>query len=111
MSLTSLFNFSYLKENIKKSRAIILLCLLLLPIINFIILLMNCSNDYNYMPSTFEASSVILLGMYVVPVILSITLFSFVYKKGSTLFTLSMPISKKQIFATNTLCGIVIIRC
>lgn len=109
MSLTSLFNFSYMKENIKKSRAIILLCLLLLPIINFIILLMNCSNDYNYMPSTFEVSSVILLGMYVVPVILSITLFSFVYKKGSTLFTLSMPISKKQIFATNTLCGIVII--
>lgn len=109
MSLTSLFNFNYMKENIKKSKAIILLCLLLPPIINFIILLMNCSNDYNYMPSTFEASSVILLGMYVVPVILSITLFSFVYKKGSTLFTLSMPISKKQISATNTLCGIVII--
>ena len=30
MSLTSLFNFNYLKENIKKSKAIILLCMLLI---------------------------------------------------------------------------------
>lgn len=109
MSLTSLFNFSYLKENIKKSKAIILLCILLLPIINGIILLMNCSNGYNFMPSTFEVSSVILLGMYIVPIVLSITLFNFIYKKGSVLFTLSMPISKKQIFLTNTIGGIVII--
>lgn len=109
MSLTNLFNFNYLKENIKKSKAIILLCILLLPIINGIILLMNCSLDNNFMPNIYELSGVVLFGMYIVPVILSITLFSFVYKKGSIDFTLSMPISKKQIFLTNTVGGIVIL--
>ena len=46
MNLTSLFNFSYLKENIKKSKAIILLCMLLIPIVNGIILLMNLKSKY-----------------------------------------------------------------
>ena len=92
MNSTSLFNFSYLKENIKKSKAIILLCILLLPIINGIILLMNCSLDNGFMPNIYELSGVVLFGMYIVPIVLSITLFSFVYKKGSIDFTLSMPI-------------------
>lgn len=109
MSLTNLFNFNYLKENIKKSKAIILLCILLLPIINGIILLMNCSLDNGFMPNIYELSGVVLFGMYIVPIVLSITLFSFVYKKGSIDFTLSMPISKKQIFLTNTVGGIVIL--
>lgn len=109
MSLTSLFNFSYLKENIKKSKAIILLCILLIPVISGIILLMNCSQDYNFMPSMFEISGLVLVGMYVVPVILAITLFNFVYKRGSSDFVLSMPINKKQIFLTNTLGGILIV--
>ena len=109
MNLTNLFNFNYLKENIKKSKAIILLCILLLPIINGIILLMNCSLDNSFMPNIYELSGAVLFGMYIVPIVLSITLFSFVYKKGSIDFTLSMPISKKQIFLTNTVGGIVIL--
>lgn len=109
MSLTSLFNFNYLKENIKKSKAIILLCMLLLPTIGGIILLVKCSRGSNFMPSIYEVSGPVLLGMYLVPVILSITLFNFIYKRGSIDFTLSMPINKKQIFLTNTLGGIVII--
>ena len=109
MSLTSLFNFNYLKENIKKSKAIILLCMLLLPTISGIILLVNCSQGNNFMPSIYEVSGPVLFGMYLVPIVLSITLFSFIYKRGSIDFTLSMPINKKQIFLTNTLGGIVII--
>lgn len=109
MNLTSLFNFNYLKENIKKSKAIILLCMFLLPTISGIILLVKCSCGSNFMPSIYEVSGPVLLGMYLVPVILSITLFNFIYKRGSIDFTLSMPINKKQIFLTNTLGGIVII--
>ena len=109
MSLTSLFNFNYLKENIKKSKAIILLCMLLLPTIGGIILLVKCSQGSNFMPSIYEVSGPVLFGMYLVPVILSITLFSFIYKRGSIDFTLSMPINKKQIFLTNTFGGIIII--
>ena len=75
MNLTSLFNFNYLKENIKKSKAIILLCMFLLPTISGIILLVKCSCGSNFMPSIYEVSGPVLFGMYLVPVILSITLF------------------------------------
>ena len=109
MSLTSLFKFNYLKENIKKSKAIILLCMLLLPILNGIVLLMKCSDGTKFMPNIYEISGFVLFGMYIIPVILSLTLFGFVYKKGSIDFTLSMPINKKQIFLTNTIGGICII--
>lgn len=109
MNLTSLFNFNYLKENIKKSKAIILLCMLLLPILNGIVLLMKCSDGTKFMPNIYEISGFVLFGMYIIPVILSLTLFGFVYKKGSIDFTLSMPINKKQIFLTNTIGGICII--
>ena len=109
MNLTSLFNFNYLKENIKKSKAIILLCMLLLPILNGIILLMHGSTGDNFVASIYDVSGIILFGMYVIPIVLSITLFSFIYKKGAVDFTLSMPINKRQIFLTNTIGGMAII--
>ena len=109
MNLTSLFNFNYLKENIKKSKAIILLCMLLLPILNGIILLMHGSTGDNFVASIYDVSGIILFGMYIIPIVLSITLFSFIYKKGAVDFTLSMPINKRQIFLTNTIGGMAII--
>ena len=109
MNLTSLFNFNYLKENIKKSKAIILLCMLLLPILNGIILLMHGSTGENFVANIYDVSGVVLFGMYVIPIVLSITLFSFIYKKGAVDFTLSMPINKRQIFLTNTIGGMAII--
>ena len=108
-NLTSLFNFNYLKENIKKSKAIILLCMLLLPILNGIILLMHGSTGDNFVASIYDVSGIILFGMYIIPLVLSITLFSFIYKKGAVDFTLSMPINKRQIFLTNTIGGMAII--
>ena len=56
MSLTNLFKFNYLKENIKKSKSIILLCILLLPILNGIVLLMKCSDGTKFMPNIYEIS-------------------------------------------------------
>lgn len=109
MNLTSLFNFNYLKENIKKSKATILLCILLIPIINGLVFLINTTSRKAINPDIYTISSVLLIGIYVIPIVLSITLFSFVYKKGSIDFTLSLPINKKQIFLTNTLGGIVIL--
>ena len=109
MNLTSLFNFNYLKENIKKSKAIILLCMLLLPILNGIILLMHGSTGDNFVASIYDVSGIILFGMYIIPLVLSITLFCFIYKKGAVDFTLSMPINKRQIFLTNTIGGMAII--
>ena len=56
--------------------------MLLLPTIGGIILLVKCSQGSNFMPSIYEVSGPVLFGMYLVPVILSITLFSFIYKRG-----------------------------
>lgn len=109
MNLTNLFNFKYLKENIKKSKSTILLCILLIPIINGLILLITDTTNTKTIPTIYSISPILLLGVYVIPIVLSITLFNFIYKKGSIDFTLSLPISKKQIFLTNTIGGIVIL--
>ena len=109
MNLTSLFSFSYLKENLKKSRAIVLLCIFLVPIINGIVYLMRVVNNSTFMPTINDLSGLLLFSMYLIPVILSITLFSFVYKRKSCDFIAAMPISKKQIFLTNTVGGILVL--
>lgn len=109
MNLTSLFNFKYLKENLKRSKAIILLSIFLIPVINVIIYLMRSVNNGDYAPSIFDISTLSVVGMYVVPVILSITLFSFVYKRKSSDFVMSFPVTKRQIFISNTVGGIIVL--
>ena len=50
-----------------------------------------------------------LLGTFILPIIISICLFNYIYKKKSVDFINSMPISRKSIFITNTILGIIII--
>jgi ABC-2 type transport system permease protein len=50
-----------------------------------------------------------IIFMYITPFILSFSLFGYVYKKKSIDFIGSMPISRKSIFATNTVGGIILI--
>ena len=109
MNLTNLFNINFLKENIKRSKAVILLLTLLIPVINVIYYLMNSANTVILTPSIAELQPLSILGMYILPVILSITLFSFIYKRKSSDFVMSFPVSKKQIFISNTIGGIIII--
>ena len=109
MNLTSLFNIPFLKENIKRSKATILLLIFLIPVINVIIYLMAATNSGVFMPTIMELEPLSIIGMYLMPVILSITLFSFIYKRKSSDFVMSFPISKKQIFMSNTLGGLLII--
>lgn len=109
MSLINMFNFNFIKENLKKSKAIILLCILFIPIVNAIIYLFQTSNSNVFIPSIYEASPLSLMGLYLMPIILSITLFSFQYKRSSSDFVMSLPISKKQVFLSNTLIGILLL--
>ena len=106
MNLTNLFNFKYLMQNIKKSKGLIILLTLLVPMFTSIILL---SAEGDYAISFLELSAVNLICMYIVPIVLSITLFNYVYKKSSVDFIGSMPLSRKTIFLTNTIGGIAII--
>lgn len=106
MNLMSLFNIKYLMQNIKKSKGLIILLLLLVPMFTSILLL-SVGGDYAL---TFAEVSIInIIGMYIIPIALSMTLFSYVYKKNSVDFVGSMPLSRKTIFLTNTLGGISII--
>jgi len=109
MNLTNLFNYNFLKENIKRSRAIILLLIFLIPVINVIYFLMNSVNSNIIVPTIMELQPLSIIGTYIIPVILSITLFSFVYKRKSSDFVMSFPVSKKQIFISNTIGGIIIL--
>src|SRR5699024_1102564 len=81
----------------------------LVPIINGIVYLMRVVNNSAFMPTINDLSGLLLFSMYLIPVILSITLFSFVYKRKSCDFIAAMPISKKQIFLTNTVGGILVL--
>jgi len=106
MNLTKLFNLNYLKQNFKKSKVILSIFIGLIPILNTIILIMNFNSGY--VLGFSEISIINFIGVYVLPVIISICLFNYVYKKNSVDFINSMPISRKSIFVTNTIFGLLI---
>ena len=106
MNLTKLFNFSYCMQNIKKSKAQIILLMLLVPLFTSIVII---STEEDYAFSFIELSAVNLIGMYIIPIVLSIALFGYVYKKSSVDFIGSMPISRRTVFLTNTIGGIAIL--
>ena len=106
MSLTKLFNFKYFKENLKKSKSVLLLLLLILPMFTVLQLMNDTSVDVY----TYPLLGVInMLAMCLIPFMLSLTLFGYVYKRKSVDFMGSMPISRKTIFTTNTIGGILLI--
>ena len=108
MNLMKLFNINYLKQNFKKSKVILSIFVGLIPILNTIILIMNFNNNNNNVFSFTEISVINFIGIYILPIIVSICLFNYIYKKKSVDFINSMPISRKSVFVTNTLFGILI---
>ena len=105
MNLNKLFNVSYLLQNIKKSKMTIALFFILVPVFTSLIII--ASSDYTFEFGTLGLMNI--LGMYVIPFIFSISLFGYVLKKNSVDFMGSMPISRKCIFITNTIGGIILI--
>ena len=108
MNLMKLFNINYFKQNLKKSKVVLSIFIGLIPILNTIILLMMITSNRNYVLDFFEVSTINLIGIYVLPVIISICLFNYIYKKKSVDFINSMPISRKSIYFTNLIAGILI---
>lgn len=106
MNLMKLFNLKFLMQNIKKSKALIILLTIVVPMFTSIMLL---SIDVNYALPFWELSIINIIGMYIIPIVLSMTLFNYVYKKNSVDFIGSMPLSRNTIFLTNTIGGIAII--
>lgn len=108
MNLTKLFNINYLRQNLKKSKVILLIFTLLIPILNTLALIMASINSNNYVPSLLDISVINIVGIYFLPLVISICLFNFMFKKKSVDFINSMPISRKSIFITNTIGGLLI---
>ena len=108
MNSTHLFNYNFFLENLKKSKALLIFLFILLPL--FTILTLSATVGENEMVVSFEELGVFnILFMYIIPVVLSIQLFNFVFKKKSADFIGSMPLSRKSIFVTNTIGGIVVL--
>jgi len=107
----NLINFKFMKENIKKSFGIIAMLLILIPIFSGLILYLSNNSSYN---DSIEFMSMVMIsvpamiGMYVIPVVISISLFSFVFQKKSVDFICSLPLKRSTIFCTNTLIGLVL---
>lgn len=109
MNLTKLFNKDYFFQNIKKSKGLFILLFIILPVFTTL-MLFSLSNNGAYVVADLETiSSINIFCLFFLPTILSLALFSYVFKKKSVDFINSMPISKKTIFLTNTIGGIGII--
>ena len=109
MNSTKLFNMNYFLQNVKKSKTGIILAALVLPLFTFLDILLFGSEGFTNCMSFTTLSVFHIFFMYIIPIILSLSLFSYVYKKNSADFVGSMPLSRKTIFVTNTIGGIAIL--
>lgn len=110
MNLIKSFNFKYLKENIKKSKGLIILLLIVVPLLTtlFTVLFVNGEDTVNLADET-NINWVNMIGLYVVPIGISFALFGYIYRKNSVDLINSMPLNKQTIFITNTIGGIILI--
>ena len=107
MNLMKLFNFKYLVQNIKKSINKVTFIILIVSILTALVILNNSGNDFS---SNIIVTNIInIIGMYIIPIAISKILFGYIFKRKSIDFIGSMPISRKGIFITNFIGGIIII--
>lgn len=110
MNSMRLFNKEYLFQNIKKSLGPLCVTVCIMPILNFILLLfLAISGKNGYIFDLRTLSMFNYASIFILPIVLSICLFGFIFKKKSVDFINSMPISRSSIFITNTIGGILII--
>lgn len=108
-SQISLINFKYMMENIKKSKGLLILVALLIPVFTglFLVLLTKDIRTVVIL-SIGEISIPAIIGLYILPIVVSISLFGFVHKKNRVDMIGSMPLKRNTIFFTNTLAGIIL---
>lgn len=108
MNLKKLFNYNYFKQNLKKSKSMLAFFIGIIPIF-YVFMIILISKDSVFIPSLEELSIINYAALYILPIVLSVCLFGYVFKKKSVDFINSMPISRKTIFTTNTIGGIILI--
>lgn len=109
MNLMKYFNYNYMIQNLKKSKSILILFLGLIPVLSIIMFLILVNNN-SFNSISLETISIIhYVGLYFIPIMISMCLFGFIFKKKSVDFINSMPLSRKTIFTTNTITGIILL--
>lgn len=106
MNLKKWLHVDYIHQVLKKSRALLAILLFLFPLI---VSLMQISQTSFGVINLLDNNIFVTGFMYVIPILLSFIFFSFVYKKKKVDFMLSMPLSRRQIFVSSTVCGIFLI--
>jgi hypothetical protein len=109
MNLTKLFNFQYLKQNLKKSKGLLTLLVLIVPVLTTLMLIAMNNSIYEYVIEEEALSIINIIGMYAIPVLISIILCGYVYKRNSVDFINSMPMNRKTIYFTNFVAGLLVI--
>lgn len=109
MNSTKLFNFKYLKQNLKKSKGLLTILVLIIPVLTTLMLISINSSEYDVVVETEEYNFINYFGMYIFPFVVSVILTGYIYKKNSVDFINSMPISRKTIYFTNFIGGILLI--
>lgn len=109
MNLTKYFNFKYLLQNLKKSKGILTVLVLIIPVLTTLILISRNTNIYNTIIFEFELASINILGMYIIPFIISVILGGYIFKRKSVDFINSMPMNRRTIYFTNFIGGLLVI--
>ena len=97
MNLRKLFNFNFIKENIKKSLGILLFLFFIIPIVN-ILYLFNMLNQQIYVINLIDLTKMTYFASFVFPVVIAYILNNYLFKQNSLDFYLSKPINKRKFF-------------
>ena len=108
MHLKKWFNFKYLYQNFKKSKSLLLFLLCIIPFINLWMVGINLLN-LNYILDFGDLSNTTSIIAFIFPVILAFILYGFVFRRNEVDFVISKPITRRQIFGSNLIGGIVLI--
>ena len=108
MRLKNFFNKKYAFQNIKKSKGVLAFFLGIVPLLNTFYLFSVLTSSMDPL-NLGELSFMTIIGVYIIPFVVSICLFGYIFKKKSVDFICSMPISRKTIFITNTITGILLL--
>jgi len=109
MNLIKLFNGKYLLQNLKKSKGLLTVLVLIIPVLTTLMLVSYNTSSYTVFIEEGNLSIINIVGMYIIPVIVSILLSGYIYKMNSVDFINSMPMNRKTIYFTNFVGGVLII--
>ena len=108
MHLKKWFNFKYLYQNFKKSKSLLIFLICAVFFINLWLVGVNLLSG-NIVINFNALSNISAVIAFILPPLLAYNLFGFVFKRKEVDFIMSKPISRRQIYISNIIGGIIYI--